>query len=102
MTVKEAREQGIQRGKLAALNCEVENSDRREADCNCKAGEMCEDCLSSAAFDAEQNARHYWDFAFLAQDMNVEDEFASADYWEAYDEGVAKGIERGIRKRLKI
>lgn len=88
---------GVGKGMMAIRHCEVSNTDRHEAGCGCTS--ECEDCLTSAAFESEQNARSYSPFEFFAHDINETGDRAE-DLWEAYEEGVAVGIKSGLKERL--
>jgi hypothetical protein len=99
MNQREARAEGRRLGEQAAVYCEVSEQDRREAGCDHAEGE-CFDCLTSAAWESEQNARSFSPWEFLARDINESGDRAEG-LWEAYDEGVAVGIRVGARNRLR-
>lgn len=99
MTKREAYEEGREQGHSAALYTKIGDSDRREAGCDHASGE-CRECLTSAAFESEQNARQSSPWEFLAHDIN-DDEDHSEGLWDAYDKGVAVGVKRGVRERLR-
>ncbi|SRR5260370_14074876 len=102
MNLKEAKEHGIDAGDCAVFYCEVSDVDRREASCDCKDEQVCEECLTQAAFDSEMNARDFTPFEFLAHDINGSSPSDRADgLWLAYDAGVALGIKQGLKERLK-
>ena len=92
MNKRDAAEFGRDRGYEAAIYCEVGPRDKREAGCGCADGKVCSDCLTEAAFEAEINAREY---AGHIDDMQG----ASLAAWDAYDNGVARGIADGIKAR---
>ena len=96
----DAYSRGYDAGYNAAVYCEVGHQDKREANCGCDddGTTECEDCLSAAAFDSEQNARNFSPFEFTASAINEDDD--SDELWESYDDGVAKGIKAGIAERL--
>lgn len=102
MNQQEARTRGIANGLAAAENCEVCQEDKREAACPCNPGdpiEFCEECLGYAAHDAEQNARQY--AGHLPEFDRDDDETRYDGLWNAYNVGVATGIHRGMKPRLK-
>ncbi len=102
MNQKEAKEHGIDAGESAVAYCEVSDVDRREASCDCKDEQACEECLSQAAFDSEMHVRDFSPYEFLAHEINTSSPSDRADgLWFAYDEGVALGIKRGLKARLK-
>jgi hypothetical protein len=81
MNKKEAYQEGFDRGYEAATYCEVEDGDEDK---------------ESAAFEAEENARQYSPFEFLAHDINETGDRADG-LWEAYDKGVAAGIKAALK-----
>jgi hypothetical protein len=99
MNQREARSEGFGHGYDAAIYCEVSAEDRQQAGCGCQGDAVCSECLTSAAFESEQNARQFSPWEFLAHDIN-ECGDRSEGLWEAYDAGVASGIKRGVRERL--
>lgn len=98
MNKQDAKANGVQQGSAAIRYCEVSETDKREANCDCES--VCEDCLTSAAYESEMNARQYSPFEFFAAEMN-KDENRSDGLWSAYDEGVRIGIRRGLKSRLE-
>lgn len=102
MNQREAREYGIEQGSAAIRYCEVSDIDQREANCECgeTSKAACEDCLASAAYESEQNARQYSPFEFFANDINESGDRADG-LWEAYNKGVSIGIRRGLKARLE-
>ncbi|MFH1865035.1 MAG: hypothetical protein ABIK85_04060, partial [Candidatus Eisenbacteria bacterium] len=75
MNKREARSEGVAAGYQAGLYNDTEED----------------------AFEAEENARQYSPFEFLASEMN-----RSRDpdgLWDAYDEGVAVGVRKALRER---
>lgn len=100
-TKKGARTAGVEAGEEAARNCEVAKVDKAQACCDCDPdddSEFCALCLSVAAAEAEQNARQY--AGHVGFEFNREGERAEG-LWDAYDEGVARGIDTEGRKRIK-
>lgn len=100
MTKQDAYYNGRDNGLAAVKYCEVYDNDIREAGCNHGHLEACKDCLTSAAFDSEQNARQYTPFEFLAAEINAQGDRADG-LWDSYDKGVAVGIKKGLTARLK-
>ena len=103
MTHDEAYSTGYDAGYNAGQYCEVTGTDRRAAGCGCdeeSAQFSCEDCITSAAFDSEQNARQYSPFEFTAYAINSEDD--AEELWDSYDKGVSDGIVEAVRERLCI
>ena len=78
--------------------CQVGKSDKREACCECKEGDVCYDCLWSAALESEMNARQFTPFEFTAQSFNESHD--PEGMWEAYDAGVASGVKQGMKARM--
>lgn len=101
MTKHNARAIGFREGFNAGQYCEVCDIDRSEACCDCEDGQECEECLSYAAFQSEQNARDFSPWEFIAHEINSDEENAE-ELWESYDAGVAAGIKKAVRKRLAI
>lgn len=99
MNKKEVKDRGIDEGLGSIRYCEVSKEDQREAGCECKTGQACEDCLTSAAYASEMNARQFSPFEFFAHDIN-ECEDRSEGLWSAYDAGVGVGIKRGMKDRI--
>jgi hypothetical protein len=109
MNAQQAYDEGKQAGFNAVTYCEVSDSDRREAGCDCEDEQECEECISKAAFESEERARSYSPFEFIAAEINrtgaddaeagSEDE-GSEELWGEYDKGVAAGIAEGINQRL--
>ena len=91
MIKKQAYAEGFDRGYEAATMCEIP-ADAKPVDLR--------DALREEAFEAEGNSRQYSPFEFLAHDLN-ENENRSDGLWEAYDDGVASGIKKGVTERLK-
>ena len=113
MNKQDAKDYGITQGLAAIRYCEVGDEDRREAGCECNPRKplatesvrvsetvVCEDCLTQAAFESEQNARQFSPFEFFAHDVNETGDRAEG-LWESYDEGVGIGIRKGLQKRLE-
>lgn len=98
ITKEQAVEHGVLAGSSAIKYCEVGESDIREAGCDHGHLEVCEDCLTSAAYESELNARDFSPFEFLATELDEDD---SGELWEAYEEGIETGIKEGMRDRLK-
>lgn len=135
MTKREAYNTGKRVGLQAAKYCEVSDTERREAGCECSnatpkcrtcgeetggtptssvygsvhkhgptthtfvSDQVCADCLTTAAYESEQNARQYSPWEFLAHEINSGRN--PEGQWEAYDAGVAAGIKLGVTQRLK-
>jgi hypothetical protein len=101
MNQREAKEYGIDQGYSAVQYCDVSDIDQSEANCEClETGKgACKDCLTYGAFESEQNARQYSPFEFFAHEINSTGDRAEG-LWEAYDQGVAIGIKRGLKDRL--
>ena len=93
-----AFEEGWGKGYSAAIYCEVSDEDRREAGCDCGEFTICDECLTKAAYDSEQNARSFSPWEFIAHDINESDD--SEELWEDYDNGVTSGIADGAKERL--
>ena len=100
MNQREAKDAGREHGTSAARYCEVGDSDRKQAGCECEAPCVCMDCLTAAAFESESNAREYSPWEFLAAEINGAEDRAEG-LWEAYDAGVAAGIKAEARRRLR-
>ena len=99
MNQQDAKDYGIQQGLAAIRYCEVSDEDIQEAGCDHEDNEtVCDDCLTSAAYDSEMNARQYSPFEFFAHDINETGDRAEG-LWSAYDEGVGVGIKRGLEQR---
>ena len=104
MNQSDVKQIGVHRGIEAATHCVVEDTDRREAHCECRraptSDKECVDCLEVAAYEAELNSRCYSPFEVFARDLNA-DPRRSDGLWRAYEKGVGIGIQAGIRKRLQ-
>lgn len=100
MNKQEAKRHGVNNGIAAGRYCFVLDMDRREAGCGCVAPNHCEDCLTNAAYQAEQNARQYTPFEFFASACNKSGERAEG-LWQAYESGVGVGIRKAIAARLQ-
>ncbi len=104
MNQKQAFQLGKRAGYNAAIYAEVDDSDREDAGCICIEAEdptdqaECEECISSAAYESEQNAREYSPFESTAHEINTGRN--PEGQWNAYDEGIEAGIKAGIKKRL--
>lgn len=110
MTKREAYKLGQRLGAQAAEYCEVGDSDREQADCECRgavggklnasgdAPETCAECIASAAFESEQGARDYSPWEVYASAINGARD--PEGQWEAYDAGVAAGVKAGVKARL--
>jgi len=90
MNQQTAKQHGIEHGISAGENCEVGDSDRRAALCECVTPNHCEDCLTVAACETEENARQYSPFDDRSEGL-----------WNAYDDGVTIGIRRSVKKRVQ-
>jgi|SRR6516164_4469083 hypothetical protein len=101
MNQSDVRQIGINRGIEAATFCEVGDSDRKQAMCDCKHPSVCEDCIVEAAYEAELNSRQYSPFEVFARDLNAVPRRADG-LWKAYERGIGIGIIRGSRKRLNL
>lgn len=102
MNRKETRAAGVEQGREAALNCEVGESDKAEAACPCNpqdAAEVCAECLAVAANEAEANGRQY--AGHIIYDINVQPEDKAEGLYDAYEDGVGRGINAGIRARMR-
>ena len=97
MNQQTAKQHGIKHGISAGENCEVGDSDRRAALCECVTPNHCEDCLTVAACE---NARQYSPFEFFAAECNNAGD-RSEGLWNAYDDGVTIGIRRSVKKRVQ-
>lgn len=80
MNLKEAYQEGFDRGYEAGLFCEVEEGEDKEA----------------AAFEAEDTSRQFSPFEFFAHDVN-ECGDRTEGLWEAYDKGVSAGIKSALK-----
>ena len=102
MTKDNAYSIGYDNGYNAGELCEVGSDDIRQAGCDCRTEEQqvpfCDECLTAAAFESEQNARQFSPFEFTAHDINESED--SEELWERYDEGVAAGIAAAVKGRL--
>lgn len=98
MNQKQAFQLGKRAGCNAAIYTEVADSDRNHACCDCEDEQECAECISSAAYECEQNARDFTPFEFTAHEINTGRN--PEGQWEAYDNGVEAGIKAGIKKRL--
>jgi hypothetical protein len=104
MNQKQAFQLGKHAGYNAAIYAEVTDSDREDAGCICIEAEditdqvECEECIMSAAYECEQNARQHSPFEFTAHEINTGRN--PEGQWSAYDSGVEAGIKAGIKKRL--
>jgi hypothetical protein len=56
--------------------------------------------LEQSAYEAEEHARQYSPFEHFAAELNSAGEY-SDDLWDAYERGVAAGIDEGMKERLK-
>ena len=102
MNCRDAYSEGFDRGHEAALYCEVGESDKENACCDCCGTDKeCDECRTQAAYSAEDNSRSYSPFEFLAHDLN-EDEDRSEMLWDWYDRGVTAGIKAGLKFGRKI
>ena len=99
MTARDAYSEGYWIGYDIAMNCEVEKDDKGVWGCTCDEYSVCRECLTQAAYMAEENARQYSPFEFLANDLN-EDEDRSDMLWDHYDRGVTAGIKAAVKKRF--
>ena len=102
MNQREAKDYGIDQGYNAAIYTEVREYDKHGAGCECDPNnddKVCEECLSLAAFESEQNARQYSPFEIFASEINELGD-RSEGLWNVYEEGVEIGIKRGIKERL--
>lgn len=100
MTKREAYQWGRDNGLSAAENCEVAARDQDAAYCDCgkeSTSLECNECLSYAAGDAEDNARQFADHLPYFGELQSHEEDALMD---AYDAGVAAGIKAGVKARL--
>ena len=90
MTHAQVFQRGFDHGYDAAIHCECDwappDGDRT-------------DSLISEAFAAEENARQFSPFEFLAKELNDRDD--SADAWDTFEQGVSSGIAAGAKDRLK-
>src|SRR5215475_5103846 len=101
MNKRQAKQIGDRNGYGAAIYCDAPDATCRfEASCDCSQGNYCEDCLTSSAYDSEQNARQFSPFEFTASAINKSGN-RTESLWNAYDEGVAAGIKRGVARRLQ-
>jgi hypothetical protein len=115
LTEKEKRdltEAGWREGMSAAKHTEVAEWDFEEADVEGESEadlaalsyDEAVDVLTNAAWESEQNARQYaghptYEITRVFGDHD-RDEWDLEEAYEHYEEGVGKGIERGIAKRL--
>ena len=100
MNKREAKALGREAGEAAAMYCEVGDEDRKQAGCACDAPAVCLDCLTAAAYSAEENGRQFSPFEFTAHDLN-EDEDRADGLWEAFDAGISAGVEAEARRRVR-
>lgn len=100
MTKQDAYYNGRDKGLQAIKYCEVGDNDIREAGCDHGHLEVCKECLTQAALASEMNARDFSPFEFLASEINNSGDRADG-LWKSYDEGVLRGIRKGMRDRLK-
>lgn len=100
MTREDAMATGKQYGYSAGKYCEVSNEDQREAGCDCESGDMCSDCLATAAYASEMNARDFSPWEFVAHDINTDED--SEELWEAYEAGVAQGVQQALNERIRV
>lgn len=98
MNQRQSFQLGKRAGYNAAIYAEVSDSDRHHACCDCEGKQECEECIMSAAYECEQNARQYSPFEFTAHEINTGRN--PEGQWDAYDSGVEAGIKAGIKKRL--
>jgi len=56
--------------------------------------------MGNEAHEAESHGRQYSPFEFTASEINTLEEFDSDDAWQAFDDGIAAGIEDNITARL--
>jgi len=96
---RQARDEGAKNGYAAGRYAEVSDHDRKEADCECEGTAVCKDCLTTAAYQAEENARQFTPFEFTAKAINDSGDRAEG-LWAAYDDGVRSGIAKGVRETL--
>jgi len=99
MNQTQAMNIGRAEGFGAAIHCEVGDSDRKQADCECVPPAICCDCLAEAAYESEQNARQFTPWEFIAKAINECGRRAQG-LWDAYERGVGKGIWQGVKARL--
>lgn len=58
------------------------------------------DEMLESAFEAEEIARQFTPFEFLAHDINASRE--PDGLWEEYERGVSVGIEKGLKQRFGL
>lgn len=96
MKKKEAFRYGRERGYEAALCCEL-----TEHQLDTMNIAEFRSVLRSEAYEAEDNSRQFAGFEFFAHEVNDENEGRSEGLWEAFDRGVAVGVERGVREQVR-
>jgi hypothetical protein len=78
-----AREYGRDNGRAAVVLGEWQDTDTA-------------DVVRGEAFQAEENARQFSPFEHFAADVNGLGEWDAEDVWDAYEIGVAEGVEAGL------
>lgn len=101
MKIAEAKERGYKRGFEAAMRVKsVPNADRKTVRCTCKKDEMCDRCLTFAAFTKEElrrkNSKTEW--------HRVLDELKDSTNFErlrdVFEDAVTEGVLAGVEHRL--
>ena len=91
MTHEQIFRRGFDRGYEAAGNCQYvwasPDGDEVEA-------------LLSEAVAAEENARQFTPFEFLAKELNDRED--CEDAWDTFESGVSSGISAGAKDRLEV
>jgi hypothetical protein len=60
-----------------------------------------EDLFYLLCYDAEEMNREYSPFEFTAQALNETQESKSYDVWLVFDDGIAAGIKKNYKERIK-
>lgn len=94
MTIREAEEEGYDRGYRFGQSCKVSLVDRSY--CTCIKNKVCKMCLGYAASTSEEHDRQYSPFEFFSHELN-----SYEDLWNAFDTGIARGIDDATTKRIK-
>lgn len=90
MTYEQIFRRGFDRGYEAAGNCQYvwASPDGDEVE-----------VLLLEALAAEDHARQFSPFEFLAKELNDRDD--AEDAWDTYEQGVSSGVAAGAKDRLK-
>jgi hypothetical protein len=99
MTLADSYTYGFNNGTAAGVYCEAGDMDRRESGCECEASSECKDCLTKAAYRAEQNARQYSPFDVFELTVNKSFSFWRKRVWSEYERGISDGIKSGLKMR---